>query len=185
MTRMDAFRVPKCLLMSRPVRGKRSIGGQTRRWNNVDVSDLKRGDLLKDWRETDQDRGGRGGVWWWMPLPTSMNRQKGEREKEMKDERKYRREKSVPPEASSLLCEKASSFVSQSKAGLVNHMQQKHGWMAGVRVMCPQCGRLYGHQIHVIVMPSQHKCGLEYNYNQTRTVAEVGFDSVASLRHTY
>ena len=57
MTRMDAFRVPKCLLMSRPVRGKRSIGGQTRRWNNVVVSDLKRGDLLEDWRETDQDRG--------------------------------------------------------------------------------------------------------------------------------
>ena len=57
MERMDTSRIPKCLLVSRPVRGKRSVGGQKKRWNDVVVSDLKRGDLLEDWRKIVQDRG--------------------------------------------------------------------------------------------------------------------------------
>ena len=63
--KQDVCRVPKCLLVSMPVKGKRSIGGHKRRWNDVVVSDLKRGHLLEDCI------GGRllktevhGGVWW-------------------------------------------------------------------------------------------------------------------------
>ena len=56
MERIDASHVPKCLTVSRPVKGIRSVGDQKWRWNDVVASDLKRGDLLEDWRETAQDR---------------------------------------------------------------------------------------------------------------------------------
>ena len=39
------------------VSGKRSAGGQKRKWNDVPMGDLKRCDLLEDWKETVQDRG--------------------------------------------------------------------------------------------------------------------------------
>ena len=72
--RMDVSCVPKRLLVSRPVRGKRSVGGQKRRWNDAVAGDLKRGDLM--------ETGGRlfrtnvhGSAWWWIPLLTLMSRQ--------------------------------------------------------------------------------------------------------------
>ena len=54
---MKDCRLPKCLLVYKPVSGKRSAGGQKRRWDDVLMGDLKRCDLLEDWKETVQDRG--------------------------------------------------------------------------------------------------------------------------------
>ena len=54
---MRDSRLPKCLLVCKPVNGKRSVGGQKRRWNDVLMGDLKRYGLLEDWKETAQDRG--------------------------------------------------------------------------------------------------------------------------------
>ena len=124
--RMDTSRIPKCLLVSRPVRGKRSVGGQKKRWNDVVVSDLKRGDLLEDWRKITQDRQA------WRCLVAEalgkINKHTEVREKERKDERKQRREGNVPPESTSWLCEEAGcTFIGQSRAGLVNHVCQIHG----------------------------------------------------------
>ena len=57
MERMGISHLPKCLLVSRPLSGKRSVSGQKRRWNDVVVNDRKRGELLEDWEEIAQDRG--------------------------------------------------------------------------------------------------------------------------------
>ena len=46
----------KHLLVCKPVCRKRSAGGQKRRWNDVLVGELKRCDLMDDWRKTAQDR---------------------------------------------------------------------------------------------------------------------------------
>ena len=49
--------VCKCLLMCKPAKGRRSVGGQKKRWSDMMMEDLKRCDLLEDWKETAQDRG--------------------------------------------------------------------------------------------------------------------------------
>ena len=46
--RMDDSRLPKCLLVCRPVNGRMSAGGQKRRWSDVLISDLKWCDLWDD-----------------------------------------------------------------------------------------------------------------------------------------
>ena len=57
--RMKDCRLPKRLLVCKPVSGKSSAGGQKRRWNDVLMEDLKRCDLhvLEEWKETPEDRG--------------------------------------------------------------------------------------------------------------------------------
>ena len=80
MERMDTSRVPKYLLVSRPVRRKRSRGGQERRWNDVVVGDLKRGDLLEDWMCCSGQRGIKvfGGGWHDLHHLTGRSKGKGE-----------------------------------------------------------------------------------------------------------
>ena len=56
MERMKDCHLPKCLWDCKPVSGMRSPGGQKRRWNDVLMGDLKRYDVLEDWKETVQDR---------------------------------------------------------------------------------------------------------------------------------
>ena len=48
--------LPRCLLICKLVHGKRSVGGQKRRWNDELVGDMKSCDLLDDWREIARDR---------------------------------------------------------------------------------------------------------------------------------
>ena len=55
--RMNDCCLPRCLLVCKPVNGKWSAGCLKRRWNDVLMGDLKRCDLLEDWKETVQDRG--------------------------------------------------------------------------------------------------------------------------------
>ena len=54
--RMKDSRLPKCLLVCKPASGKRSSGGQKRRWNDVLMGALKRCNLLEEWTETVEDR---------------------------------------------------------------------------------------------------------------------------------
>ena len=64
-------------------------------------------------------------------------------EEERKNERKHRREKSVPPVSSLWQCDEVGHvFVGQTKAGLVNHVRQIHGWMAEMNELCLRCGRM-------------------------------------------
>ena len=54
---MADSRIPKGLLVCRPLVGKRSVGGQKRRWNDLVVLDLKKCDLIPDWRGLACERG--------------------------------------------------------------------------------------------------------------------------------
>ena len=45
MARMEETRIPKCLLTHKPDRGKCSVGGQKRWWNDVIVCDQKKCEL--------------------------------------------------------------------------------------------------------------------------------------------
>ena len=56
LERMENSRIPKCFLVCRPVTGRRSAGGQKKRWCDVLVSDLKWCDLWDDWRKIAKDR---------------------------------------------------------------------------------------------------------------------------------
>ena len=56
VARIEETRIPKCLLVSKLVRGKCSVGGQKRRWNDVLVCDLKKCEVYPNWRDQAQDR---------------------------------------------------------------------------------------------------------------------------------
>ena len=83
-----------------------------------------------------------------------------EDEERKKAERKLRREEcgsltqSLPSQTpSALACsEPGCSFVGQTKAGLVNHVRQRHVASAQTRIPCPHCGGLFHKQgIHMHV----------------------------------
>ena len=46
LERMENSYLPKCLLVCRPASGKRSVGGQKRRWNDLVISDLQKCKML-------------------------------------------------------------------------------------------------------------------------------------------
>ena len=53
---MDESRLPRQLLVSALPSGKRSVGGQKCRWNDLLVRDLKKFGLGDDWRSKAMDR---------------------------------------------------------------------------------------------------------------------------------
>ena len=76
-----------------------------------------------------------------------INEQAEVNEEEKKDERKRRREEDVPPGSSSWVCEEdGCEFVGQTRANLVNHVCQRHGWMVGLKETCPFCSQIFGRQ---------------------------------------
>ena len=82
--------LPKCLLVCKAVNEKRSAGGQERMWNDVLMGDLNRCELLKNWKETAQDKVF-GDILWWKYLPTSMTTWKGRRRKGRMSEKEERK----------------------------------------------------------------------------------------------
>ena len=146
LERMDVSRLPRCLLVCRPQAGKRSAGGQKRRWNDVVLGDLKKCDLLLDWRDVACERA----AWRAMVKETAevVNHSLEESEAKKKDERKIRREGegfSVQSQPStSLACpEPGCNFVGQTNAGLINYAKQRHDTSAQVQMPCPYCGGLF------------------------------------------
>ena len=92
---MDHSRVPRQLMVCRPEGGKRAPGGQKLRWNDVVMQDLKKGELLSEWRQVARDRREwRGTV---AAIVEDLNNESEESEKQRKDERKKRREEAVMP----------------------------------------------------------------------------------------
>ena len=156
--RMDDTRLPKCLLVCKPQDGKRSVGGQKRRWNDLVLRDLKRCGLFPDWRDMACERGAWRGLV--NEAASELNCLLEEDEERKKAERKLRREEcgsltqSLPSQTpSALACsEPGCSFVGQTKAGLVNHVRQRHVASAQTRIPCPHCGGLFHKQgIHMHV----------------------------------
>ena len=117
---MEGSRIPKYLIVCRPAHGKRSIGGQKRRWNDVLRDDLKKCDLLTDWREVAGERKAWRRV---VKLASEdLNHHLEASEKEKKDQQKSRKGKVVQSGSSSFVCDELRcSFVSLTSAGLTNH----------------------------------------------------------------
>ena len=89
------------------------------------TQDLKKGELLSDWRHVVGDqKEWRGTVF---TLVEELNVRSEEPEKQWKDEWKKRKEGSVMPGSMWLCNIGGCAFGAQSKAGLVNHQRQKHG----------------------------------------------------------
>ena len=88
--RMEETRIPKCLLVSKLARGKRSVGGQKRRWNDVLVCDLKNCEVYSNWREQAQDCSTWRG--WINAAAEDVNEELEAKEQSKKDELKQRRE---------------------------------------------------------------------------------------------
>ena len=104
------------------------------------MEDLKRCDLLEDWKETTQDRG----AWrcFVMEALSDVNECMEAQEKERKDIMKKRREERVLSESLALKCDVTGcGFVGLSKAGLMNHVRQQRRRLAKVKEKCPFCQR--------------------------------------------
>ena len=145
MERMDNSRLPKCLMVCRPEGGKRSLGGQKRRWCDVIQNDLQRCYLLTDWRQTASQREAWRGV---VKLAADeLNQELEDAEKKKKDQQKQRREEGIQPNSPLYACDvQWCPFVSLSKAGLTNHQRQKHGPTAQSVMQCSHCKKSFKKQ---------------------------------------
>ena len=86
LERMADSHITKCLLICRLMEGKRAVGGQKRRWNDLVMRDLKRCELSLDWCDFVQERG----AWWGREdskPTTELNKALETAEKEERDER--------------------------------------------------------------------------------------------------
>ena len=141
---MEDSRLPKCLLVSRPAVGRRSVGGQKRRWNDAVLEDLKKCDLSADWREVARERAVWRGV---VKLSAdTLNQQLEISEKERKDQRKKRREGEHPESARFVCIENGCPFASTTKAEITDHKRQKHGAMALSQKLCSRCNKSFHSQ---------------------------------------
>ena len=125
LARMDDGRLPKQLLVCAPVDGRRAVGGQKCRWNDLVTRDLKKCGLTEDWRDLAQDRNAWRGIV--KDSVESLNANDEEREKNSKDTRKRVREQRLTSAESALACDHPNcSFKALNIAGLTNHKRQKH-----------------------------------------------------------
>ena len=143
LSRMPNERLPKQLLVSAPVGGQRSAGGQKRRWNDVVSSELKQCNLSGTWREQAQERDS-----WRNTIKHSvevLNKQAEDTEKSRKDEKKRRREQRLIDSENTLHCSHPGcSFQALNKAGLSNHQRQRHSTI--LRVQCQYCHQAFNQQ---------------------------------------
>ena len=118
------------------LRGSKRLPGG--RWADAVVADLKRCECHLDWCQQAQD---------WshcdMDGAEDVNDEMKESEKACKDERKRRRELGgiMPVILGRWAC--GCAFVTQSKAGLVNHTRQKHTTANQCQLMRMHCKRYY------------------------------------------
>ena len=141
LSRMDISRVPRQLMVCCPEGGKHMAGGQNR-WNDVVSKDLKKGEVLSDWRQNTRDRRE------WKFCECIGRRYERElrevMEKQKKNELKKRREEAVLLGFQWLCDIRGCVFNAQSKSGLVNHQMQKHGPQASILLTC----QFRGSQFH-------------------------------------
>ena len=141
LSRMSNDRLPKQLLVSAPVGGKRTAGGQKHRWNDMVASDLKECNLSESWREQAQERDS-----WRTIIRDSvehLNRRAEDTEKSRRDEKKPRREQQLIDSEKALHCDPGCSFQALNKVGLINH-QCSHS--ATARIPCQFCHQMFHQQ---------------------------------------
>ena len=115
--------------------------GQKMRWCDVITRDLKKCDLVPDWPDTAYEMTvgrvlvGDGAA--------ELNCFLEKDEEKRKDELKRRREgngRSLQSQSSTLHCTGTGyDFVGQTKAGLLNHVRQRHGALVQAQLQCLHC----------------------------------------------
>ena len=148
VVRMASERIPRCLLVSKIVGGKRAVGKQKLRWCDVVSNDLKRCGLVENWSEIAVDRK------MWRGLvhacAEEVNEELEDLEQRKKDERKKRNNNEDGSHDSVLLqwqcSEGGCDFVARSKAGLSNHVRQIHSEGYNQLLKCPSCGQYFKKQ---------------------------------------
>ena len=124
--RMDECRLPRKLLVCASPQGRRSVGGQRMRWN----------DLAEDRNEW------RNQIW---AATQKVNFKKEEQEKYRKDEQKHRHEARQTTSEFVLHCSfDGCGFTAVNHAGLVNHQRQKHG--QSLTSQCQYCHQTFRQQ---------------------------------------
>ena len=134
------------MLVSKLARVKHSVGGQKRWWNDVLVCGLKKCGVYSNWHEQEQVHSTWRG--WINAAAEDMNEELEAKEQSKKDELKQRREAACHEQTQSGwgCSEHGCQFVSRSKAGLVNHVRQKHNRVAQNRRRYSHCGKLFQKQ---------------------------------------
>ena len=111
------------------------------------TSDLKKCELHPDWHEQVQDRSSWHGCV--NAAAEDVNEGMEDAEQSKKDELKQRREAASQEQAQSgwrTCSEHGCCFVGRSKAGLVNHVRQKHSSIAQCQQRCPHCRKSFQKQ---------------------------------------
>ena len=143
LSRMSEERLPKQLLVSAPVGGKRTAGGQKRRWSDVLANDLKLCNLSRSWREQAQERDS-----WRATIRRRvelLNKQAEDKEKSCKDEKKRRQQQRLVVSESALHCNHPGcSFQARNQAGLSNHQRQRH--VTTQMIQCQFCHQAFHQQ---------------------------------------
>ena len=93
MARMPQSQMPRQLMVCRPEGGKYAAGGQKLRWNAVVARDVKKCEMLSEWRSVAKDqREWRGKV---AAAVEDLNEEAEKQEKQRKDEQKRRRQEAA------------------------------------------------------------------------------------------
>ena len=141
--RMDECRLPRKLLVCASPQGRRSVGGQRMRWNDLVLRDLRNCNLVGVWRILAEDRNEwRNQIW---AATQEVNFKKEEQEKYRKDEQKHCREARQTTSEFALYCNlDGCGFTAVNHAGLVNHQRQKHG--KSLTSQCHYCHQTFRQQ---------------------------------------
>ena len=145
--RMGEHCLPKQLLVSALVGGRRAPGGQKLCWNDLLYRDLKACSLQHNWREMAQNRDA-----WHNEVKEAIrviNQSAEHDEKVRKDLQKKRRELRMTSSNNCLKCSHSGCpFSAISAAGLTNHVRQKHS-------QCTQCLNVQGLHMHLKFCPER------------------------------
>ena len=123
--------------------GKRTAGGQKRRWSDLVSNDLKQCNLSRSWREQAQERDS-----WRATIRRRvelLNKQAEDKQKACKDEQKRRRQQHLLVSESALHCNHPGcSFQARNQAGLTNHQRQRHFTIQTIQ--CQYCHQAFHQQ---------------------------------------
>ncbi|XP_062498912.1 uncharacterized protein LOC134176248 [Corticium candelabrum] len=141
--RLDKCRIRRKLFVCASTQGRRSVGGQRMRWNDLVLRDLRNCNLDGVWRILSEDRNEwRNQIW---AATQELNFKKEEQEKYRKNEQKRCCEAKQTISEFALHCSfDGCGFTAVNHAGVVNHQRQKHG--QSLNSQCQYCHQTFSQQ---------------------------------------
>ena len=139
----DECHLPRKLLLCASPQGRRSVGGQRMRWNDLVLRNLRNCNCDGVWRILAEDRNEwRNQIW---AATQKVNFKKEEQEKYCRDEQKRCRKARQTTSEFALHCSlNGCGFTAVNHAGLVNHQRQKHG--QSLTSQCQYCHQTFRQQ---------------------------------------